>query len=136
MSSTRLDLWPHYLEEAINAARAEPFRWGRHDCGLFASDCILAMTGTDPAAEFRGQYQSALGAARILRRLGGLAGLVASRGYPEHATLLYAQAGDVVYLQRGRTEALGICVGSRVAFLGATGLVFAPLTEASRAWRV
>ncbi len=41
--------WPARLRTIIEAARERPFSWGQHDCCLFASDAIEAMTGVDPA---------------------------------------------------------------------------------------
>ncbi|KOX49930.1 hypothetical protein ADL19_19715 [Streptomyces purpurogeneiscleroticus] len=55
------------LEEA-----GSPFSWGVSDCWLLAADWCRARRGVDPAARVRGRYRTALGAARLARRLGGL----------------------------------------------------------------
>ncbi len=47
--------WPARLAAYIEAHRSAPFAWGVHDCVLFASGAIAAITGTDPAASFRGR---------------------------------------------------------------------------------
>jgi len=72
--------WPERLLAALAAARDRPFRWGEHDCCLFAADLIEAVTGVDPAAAFRPvrprgepgavdgrRYRTAQGALALLR---------------------------------------------------------------------
>lgn len=41
-----------------------------HDCALFVADWVEKATGTDPAADLRGTYASAFGAARQIARWG------------------------------------------------------------------
>ena len=43
-----------------------------HDCCSFAADCVLAMTGVDKMAGYRGGYKSAVGASRKLAKAGGM----------------------------------------------------------------
>lgn len=57
-----------YLREAAR----RPFAWGRSDCSLFMADWVLRASGVDPAAPLRGRYRTALGAARHVRRRGGM----------------------------------------------------------------
>src|SRR3990170_2470650 len=118
----RFEDWPERLDAAIEAARVRPWRWGDHDCVLFAADLVLAMTGIDPMRGLRGRYNTAIGAARIIRRTGGgdLEGAVASilggLGYPTIA-VTEAQRGDailftgVVLPDATLVPAVGICVG-------------------------
>ncbi|WP_408068300.1 DUF6950 family protein [Yersinia nurmii] len=40
----------------------EAFLWGQHDCCLFVADCAEAVCGIDSAGDYRGTYDSALGA--------------------------------------------------------------------------
>jgi hypothetical protein len=40
---TRREDWPSRLAAALEEARDKPFKWGSHDCGLFAADCVLAI---------------------------------------------------------------------------------------------
>ena len=130
--------WPERLAEAVRAARGRPFAWGRHDCALFAFDCVRAMTGVDHLAAFRGRYRSAKGAARALKRIGGVETLeelvVGIFGQPE--PIVAAQRGDVVLLDTERGPALGVCLGARSAFAGPDGLAYAPTASARAAWRV
>lgn len=133
---TRLENWPQILADFI-AAADRPFRWGSWDCGLMAADCILAMTGIDIAAEFRGRYTTARGARRVMR--GSMAEMMArvssAYGMPEVMATL-ARRGDMVMVDTPLGDALGICVGTRVACAGPNGLTLLPLSAARRAWRI
>lgn len=66
------------IDAALERWCAEPFVWGQSDCILALSDIIHEARGYDPAAEWRGRYTSALGAARVTRRFGGFAGAIES----------------------------------------------------------
>jgi hypothetical protein len=144
----RVQDWPTLFFHFIESRRSRPFAWGQQDCCLFACDGILAQTGLDPAAKmFRGKYRDALGAARLVRKHGGVEA-IASRicgelGFVEVPVRL-AQRGDVVAISGEALGdnvpymgvALGLCVGGTAAFTGSAGLVFHPLKNCRRAWRV
>lgn len=141
--SRRLPNWPKLLAEFIESRRNLPFEWGRQDCCLFACDGILSQSGLDPAAKmFRGKYRDALGAARLVRKHGGVeaiaAKVCAEHGWPEIRPAM-AQRGDVVLLPMPHDEmkvGLGLCLGAVGAFTGASGLLFLPMTGVTRAWAV
>lgn len=127
--------WPSRLDDVIRAASERRFRYGYHDCCLFAADVVLALTGRDPAAELRG-YRGRRQAIQILAREGGLVPLV-SRVLdcaPVHAAM--AAKGDVVFGSPIREGAIGVCVGRLVAFAGVDGLSLHPRAVAALAWRV
>jgi hypothetical protein len=141
--------WPKLLFHFIEARRLTPFAWGRQDCCLFACDGILAQTGLDPAAGmFRGQYRDPLGAARLVKKHGGVEAIAvqvcARLGYGP-VPVAMAQRGDVVLMSAknagvaglfGRQPVLGVCIGAEAAFTGTDGLVFHPVENCRRAWRV
>lgn len=66
------------LAAFLRAGGARPFAWGVQDCCLWAADWVLAATGRDPAAGWRGRYLTALGAARLVTRRGGFEAHVAA----------------------------------------------------------
>lgn len=63
------------MEADLGAFLDEAATWrvsmGARDCMLFPADWVLAVTGRDPAAKWRGHYKTEIGAARIIRREGG-----------------------------------------------------------------
>ncbi len=132
----RVEHWPQILSDFIESAD-RPFCWGSWDCGLLAADCVLAMTGVDIAAEFRGRYTTARGARRVMR--GDMAEMMArvskTYGMPEINPAM-AQRGDMVMVDTPLGDALGICVGARVACTGPDGLVYVPSSTARCAWKV
>lgn len=131
--------WPQRLAEIVDQARAAPFAWGSHDCALgFAVACVQAMTGEDLGVEYRGRYDDALSAARIMREVaGGGIENVATRALGKALdNPLMAQRGDVVMIETERGNALGICLGGTLAFAGERGLGFMEIGSAIRAWRV
>ena len=91
--------WEARLAAAIMAARDKPFIWGQHDCAIWTFDLRRALTdGPDHASLWRGKYKTALGAERVMRRLGWSsyeAGAWALLGEPRAYPLL-AQRGDLV----------------------------------------
>lgn len=135
---TRREDWPSRLAAALEEARDKPFRWGSHDCGLFAADCVLAMTGTDPAALYRGQYDDEAGARETMQRLsgGGLRAAWTAALGPAMNNVRMAKRGDVVLVEVGGVEATGVVVGSRVACLSEAGLAMVPAHRIVAAWSV
>ena len=80
----------------LRRAAREPFAWGQSDCALFIADWVRIARGLDPAAPLRGQYRCHLGAARHIRRYGGIEAmgraLAAQAGLPETAA---PRPGDI-----------------------------------------
>lgn len=133
----RLEDWPERLAELVAARRDTPFRWGEHDCCLFAADAVLAITGEDPAASFRG-YASEAEAERLLGAA-GLEGTVATALADFGAGAChpgFAQRGDLALVVLGNQPTLTVVVGDQIAGPGPDGLVFLPLGRALRAWSI
>lgn len=122
------------LHDLIAERLTMPFAWGTHDCCLWAADAVLTQTGVDHAAAYRGTYGDALGAARLVRDLGGLEAIAARAG-----TLIrpmQAALGDIGLLHRGDRDVLGVCAGQEWLVVGDFGLVPLRLDEAALAWSV
>lgn len=130
----RIDGWPEALADFIESRRFTPFSWGANDCCLFACDAALAITGTDIAAAYRGTYDSALSAARVVEAGGGIDGIM--------DTLLprvdpaFAQRGDLVIVDGQHGPTLAVCLGAVIAATGEDGLAFFPANAATAAWKV
>jgi hypothetical protein len=128
--------WPQRLAAAIEAARRRPFAWGQHDCVMFAAGVVLALTGSDPMARWRGTYDDALSALRALEREGGMEALW-TRALGPAMPPLTAQRGDVVLFdQPDIGETIGVCTGHMIAGPGRDGALFVPMRAGVMAWRV
>lgn len=135
---SRLDNWPSLL--AAFLADEKPFEWGKRDCSLWAADAVLCITGIDPAIDFRNRYKTAKGAARVLKKYGGLEGAVEmitmDHGMMEIPVAL-AQRGDVVLIDSPLGPALGVMsLSGKVAAQGIDGVTHESVKVARRAWRV
>lgn len=129
--------WEYILADRLEAAQAQPFAWGAHDCATWAFDLRRDLTGgADVAAAWRGRYRTALGALRVMRRLGwpDLEAMGRDLLGDPLVTPLLAQRGDVVL--GGQDPAFGVCAGARAAFVSPGGLIFLPLADFLMAWRV
>jgi len=123
--------WEDRLNEYLSSIRRAEFTWGQHDCCMHAANAVQAMTGEDPAAEFRGKYKSHAGSVRALKRK-SLAEVMDAKF--TQVPPAFAMRGDVVM----KDGSLGICVGREGLFVGeedgAPGLV--RLSGWESAWRV
>ena len=127
-------------------ARAQmPFAWGENDCALFAADGILAMTGVDIAADFRGKYSDEAGALEAIKTVAGGSNIADAAAYcaQKHGLgqwphPLKAQRGDlVVIMESGRLIAgLVHLNGSDVVSVGQSGLLRIPVMQIQCAWHV
>lgn len=131
--------WPERLAAAVEKARTAEFRWGEHDCCLFAADVVHALTGHDYAASFRGRYDDGAGAAVLIASHGSLQALIeAVIGDPIPPSR--ARRGDVVLgtapTPAGEEDAIGICIGRLWAAPGQAGLRFLQMSICRAAWRI
>lgn len=127
--------WLAALTEFIEARRATPHAWGTNDCCVFVADAVQAMTGVDPAAEYRG-YSTEKQALAILKKAGGMEALFTAH-FGNPVGILQARRGDIVLGDAtDGTPAVGICLGNVVAYVAEQGLQFHPLASQRLAWKV
>lgn len=135
---TRLPCWPERLAALIEARRNHGFVWGAQDCCSFAADAVLAMTGADPLAAWRGAYDTEEAAERIIGPDGlaaFVARLLAEFGARE-VRPAFAQRGDWALVTVGNQALCGVVLDGRVAVPGAEALHFLPQRRISRAWAI
>lgn len=117
--------------------RSRPFVWGNWDCCLFAADAVLALTGVDHAATFRGRYRTERGARLALRKQGLNSVndvLVFLLGEPQPIARL--QRGDVVLLDLDSGETAGVLWAGQAFAAGENGLQAFPLSQCRHGWRI
>lgn len=65
-----------HLADYLETSRVKPWKWGNLDCCFFGGNWIAESTGRDPMAPYRGIYDTARQAARLIRQRGGLVKMV------------------------------------------------------------
>lgn len=107
----RLDNWRARLSDEMDRQRTAPFDWGTHDCGLgFAGGIVLALTGEDVAAPYRGRYTTMIGAARLLKKEGcETVGDLLARHFAE-IDPAQASIGDLGVVETPDALGQGICM--------------------------
>lgn len=137
--------WESRLLAFLLSRRHTPFQYGGHDCSLFACDAVLAMTGVDIAADFRGRYTTKAGAYKVIRAFvpsAKLENLAEERGREAgmltYINVLSAQRGDVVLIETPTECALGVIgLDGRFAYCVAeVGYTKYPAQYWKRAWKV
>lgn len=129
---TRLSDWEARLAEYLAGVFHTPHQYGVHDCALHGANAVLAQTGVDHGAPFRGRYTTELGAARALKKHG--AGTLEAT-FDAHLPIIptaLARRGDLVCAQ----GAIGVCIGGEAVFAGEAGLERIVRADWTRAWRV
>ena len=131
----RLSDWQLRLAKLCHERRLTPFTWGSHDCCLWAADCVLAVTGEDPAKHLRGTYSGALSAAHVLEEHGGVEA-IASAALGEPVAVGYATVGDIVCIEVDGRRSLALCNGTTILATGIDRLECLSLDCAVCAWKV
>jgi hypothetical protein len=138
----RRDGWEQRLADVLTDAQTRAFAYGAWDCCLFACAAIGALTGTDPAASFRGRYTDEDSCASVLNTHGGILSIAeraANTGGFARITPREAQRGDVVLGRIHGRATLGVCAGVHAAFaMAPSGLYRVPITDPALvlAWRI
>lgn len=109
MTLTRLPDWDIRAARWFRTVARRPFAWGSNDCALFCAGAVLAMTGVDLAAEWRGAYGSEAEARDILKHLGcdSVLGLPERVGLPMRH-VHDVRRGDIVAIQGERGPFLAV----------------------------
>ncbi|WPJ68021.1 hypothetical protein STOPSMEL_45 [Sinorhizobium phage StopSmel] len=136
---SRLPDWRRRFEDAIDEIKARPFDWSLHECGTgLAGHLVLALTGVDCAAQYRGTFDSPAGAVRVMRDAGfdNLGDMVADLLPEVHVS--EASVGDIAAIPDDTPfgYALGVVNGERIFVLMDNGIGTVDLLDATRAFKV
>ena len=131
----RLPDWQLRLATLCKERSSAPFKWGAHDCCLWAADCVVAVTGIDPAAKLRGTYSGAISAAHVLEEHGGVEA-IATAALGEPVPVGFAAIGDIVCIEVDGRKSLALCNGMAVLATGLDRLECLSLDCAVCAWKV
>jgi hypothetical protein len=128
--------WRARLMTYLARAHSAQFRPGQHDCALFASGAVAAMTGVDLATHWRGRYRTIRGGLRVLRAEGYANHIALADALFDSCPVAMAQVGDLAAVPGPDGLALGVVQGARIYVLRPDGLATVDLLAAVRAWRV
>ena len=142
----RIPKWAGALDAYLRASQSRDFQYGNFDCCLFVADGIRAMTETDIAVRFRGEYASRRAALAAGDELCGGASIkaivesVTEEYGMEEVRMSLARRGDMVAISRqnGRDLSLGLISlsGREILIAGKIGWGPIPIDRGARAWRV
>jgi len=136
----RREDWPDTLRRFLAARADRPFDWATNTCCHLAADWVYHMSGVAPARAFFAQSTSLLTAQRLLKKKGGVAGLVTRIAHKHHWPQVpptYARRGDLVlFKDTAGLCAIGICTGETFAAVGPGGLTYRPMTQATHAFQI
>ena len=129
--------WKARLSAYVATCARTPYALGSHDCALFAAGAVDAVTGTDPAAKWRGAYRSKEGGLRALKRAGYSDHIEATAAVLPEIHPAFAAEGDIAYVSDAATgqTALGVVQGELVYVLREDGLGLLPRAAMTRAFR-
>lgn len=128
----RLPYWESILAEKIEAAKHLPFKWGQHDCILWAGGVAEAITGNDYLSEFKGQYKTKKEAYRLIKSIAKTLPEAVDQ-YVTRKPVLMARRGDVVW----NGEGMGVCNGVYSIFLTPkNGLISIKTKDCTIAWHI
>lgn len=132
----RLQDWEPQLVAYLRDSVLRPFKDGEHDCALFSAGGVLAMTGRDYAAPYRGRYTTQRGGIRILRRDGFRDHIALAAAQFSERPVAFARPGDLAVVKADAGDALGIVQGEGIYLLAREGLTVVPLLVATRVFEV
>jgi hypothetical protein len=128
------------LSAYLKAVSATSFAWGSHDCLTFTNDAYKAMYGDGWADDWLGRYMDGN---RVLRRKE----LKLEFGYNDFSKAVddklkridhVPPLGALVTTKKARKwitgVAMGVCAGSKCAFLDKVGVIYLPMDDIESAW--
>lgn len=128
------------LNVYISTVSRSEFVWGKHDCLTFTNDAFHAMYGVGWADDWLGRYMDGnrvLGRGELKREFKcGDFNMAVDKKLKrvEHVPPL----GALVTTKRARKwvtgVAMGICTGTKAAFLDKVGVIYLPLDQIDAAW--
>lgn len=118
----------------VERVMSRPFEWGPCDCCSASCDVFAALWGFDPMMPVRG-YSGPLGAARMMRRAGGLPVLAEALAAQAGLTLGHAIGGLALSQDAGVRRSLLICIMPGL-WAGKSKEGFALLRRAEQGWHL
>jgi len=131
-------LTPELVMAEVETVMSVRWEWGRADCCTSASDVFLALHGIDPMAEFRGLYDSAISAARLIQNWGDFPAMAEALARASGLSPSDGDTGDIGLSSPGAAggpdgRAMLICISPGI-WAGKSELGYTILPNAERCW--
>lgn len=132
---TRHKNWQRDLTVYLRSVAGRRGEIGIHDCVIFASGAVHAMTGWRPDPSVF-SYRSLAEGYRVLREMGyeDLSAFLDNHFAVQSGS--FARAGDLALVRSDDGDALGIMQGEMVYVAGPRGLGLYSVDHITRSWRV
>lgn len=122
------------LNEVLKKYKKRQFVWGEADCCLFACDCVFTMTGIDPAAKFRGKYNSEMSAKKALAKIGGIEQTM-DKLFPR-VHFNFAKRCDLILYESELGQTVGLVWSNGLLVMGPDGYVLVTEFEPIAVWSI
>lgn len=132
----RVTDWRKALTGYLRAAGRTAYAPGQHDCALFAAGAVVAMTGRDYAAPYRGRYTTIRGGLRVLRKDGYADHIALAAAHLPEVAVARARPGDLAVVESQDGPALGVVQGEAVYVLLPDRLGLVSLMAVKRVFEV
>lgn len=119
----------------LRAEMAKPYAYGVADCFFLGIAMIDALAETDHRKTYSKDYRTILGAQKALRKRGHKSLVTFFETIAEPCAPASARMGDIVILQLGPHEHVGICLGSRFITKTDEGQSYHNLSDCIAAFR-
>lgn len=129
--------WRSRLHRFLIECEKTPFEYGTHDCALFGAGAVEAVTGNDPAEDFRGTYKTKLGGIRKIKKAGYESQIDFIEQNFKEVPRSFGKAGDLALVETDEGPAIAVVAGPFAAALSEEqGLIRIPFNQIERVFRV
>jgi hypothetical protein len=119
----------------LSAEMAKPYEYGIADCFFLGIAMIDALAGSEHRKTYSKDYRTILGAQKALRKRGHKSLVTFFETIAQPCAPAAARLGDIVILQLGSHEHVGICLGSRFVTKTDQGQSYHSLSDCIAAFR-
>lgn len=130
----RREDWLEKMWSTIEQHQSTAFVWGENDCCLFAAKVVDAMCDSEFEKQLKEKYNDQDSAIRYIVEEGGMEKAVS--GYLGESKTGRAQRGNVVLFEGALGETLGICIGSTIAAVSDSGVIYMPRSATICYWTI